>query len=66
MMSDGDAHIKGPIARPRAGIATVQFICDRVTLYFSWSEGKDGTVVVVMYVNMKYLDIVNQIDKDNR
>jgi hypothetical protein len=34
-------------------IATVQLICASVAAYFSCRVGKDGTVVVVMYVNMK-------------
>ncbi len=48
MISAGDAQIRGPRARPRAGMATVQFACSRVAEYASWSSGKDGTVVVVM------------------
>ena len=53
MMPAIEAHSSGPTERPRAGIATVQLICSKLAEYFSSSAGNDGTVVVVMYVNMK-------------
>lgn len=55
MMSAGEEHIKGPMARPKAGIATVQLICWREAEYWVWRAGKEGTVVVVIYVKRKYL-----------
>src|SRR6478735_1166431 len=58
MMSANEDQNKGPRARPRAGIATVQLTSSAVRLYCSCSCGNEGTVVVVTYVNMKYLQVL--------
>lgn len=35
MISAGEEQISGPTDRPKAGMATVQFICSREALYCS-------------------------------
>ena len=48
MMSAKEDQKRGPRARPRAGMATVQLTSSAVRLYWDWRAGKEGTVVVVM------------------
>ena len=47
-MSAKDDQKSGPKARPKAGIATVQFTCEALMLYCVWIWGKEGTVVDVI------------------
>ena len=54
-MSDREDQIKGPMQSPSEGTATVHVISEYVTWYKLCSSRNEGTVVVVIYVNMKYL-----------